>query len=187
MIAIASIFIAAIVWFVGPVVPSTSPAEQTEIGDRNYVYKEYGKAFIWYQKAADHGYAAAQTKLGWLYEAGLGVKQDYPTAMAWYERAADQGFAAAQLAIGRFYESGWGVSADSRQAKQWYEKADAQGYVGATAALDRVQASIAYKANKPEVAPIVQKSPRGEPGEAARSAGPMIVNSKYRARSSGGQ
>ena len=46
---------------------------------------------MWYRKAADQGYAAAQASLAKLYVTGRGVPQDYAQAMAWFRKAADQG------------------------------------------------------------------------------------------------
>jgi TonB family protein len=43
----------------------------------------------WYRKAADHGYAEAESKIGSLYEKGLGVPQDQSQAEGWYKKAAD--------------------------------------------------------------------------------------------------
>jgi hypothetical protein len=55
------------------------------------VKQDYNQAVAWYQKAADQGYADAQTNLGFMYKNGYGVKQDYNQAREWYQKAADQG------------------------------------------------------------------------------------------------
>jgi TPR repeat protein len=45
----------------------------------------------WYQKAADQGYAEAQSNLGIAYAFGKGVLKDDKQAVYWYQKAADQG------------------------------------------------------------------------------------------------
>ena len=50
----------------------------------------------WFQKAADHGEAAAQNNLGVMYLNGYGVSQDEAAALSWFRKAADQGYAPAQ-------------------------------------------------------------------------------------------
>jgi TPR repeat protein len=44
-----------------------------------------------YRKAADQGFAAAQSKLGVMYAQGRGVPQDYVLAHMWSNLAAAQG------------------------------------------------------------------------------------------------
>ncbi len=65
--------------------------EHFEKGDRHYygqgVRKNLPLALRWYRKAADLGHAAAQNRLGWMYEKGEGVEMDYSEALKWYRRA----------------------------------------------------------------------------------------------------
>jgi hypothetical protein len=65
------------------------------------VRQDYREAMTWYRKAADRGYATAQSNIGWLYHNGWGVKQDYGEAMTCYRKAADQGDAARNTTSGR--------------------------------------------------------------------------------------
>lgn len=61
--------------------------------------REYGQgvkqsnelAVKWYRKAADQGYAKAQTYLADMYEYGKGVTMDTSEAAKWYGKAAKQG------------------------------------------------------------------------------------------------
>ncbi len=93
--------------------------------------KDYTEAVKWYRKAAEKGYAAAQTSLGWCYESGNGVQQDYAEAAKWYRKAAEQGNVTAQNNLGYCYESGHGVQQDYAEAAKWYRKAAEQGNVTA--------------------------------------------------------
>ena len=65
----------------------------------------------------------AQNILGWMYQRGLGVKQDYAKAMFWHLRAAEKGDSSAQNNIGWMYRNGFGVKQDFTIAIFWYRKA----------------------------------------------------------------
>ncbi len=80
-----------------------------------------------WQKAADQGDPAAQSKLGLFYAEGTGVKKDEAKAVEWFRKAAAQGYAFAQLKLGVMYENGRGVAKDETKAVEWYAKAAAQG------------------------------------------------------------
>jgi len=58
--------------------------------------RDYDKAFYWYQKSANQGYASAQLNLGNMYYAGFGVAKDFNKARYWYLKAAAQGNTNAQ-------------------------------------------------------------------------------------------
>jgi hypothetical protein len=81
----------------------------------------------WLRTQAAQGNAAAQAKLGLLYDTGLGVPKDYAQAAKWYEDAAVQGNVNAQFLLGALYAHGEGVPQDYAKARRWYEKAAAQG------------------------------------------------------------
>jgi len=52
---------------------------------------------------ADTGDAAAQNRLGLIYQNGEGVSQDDAEAIRWYLKAAEQGHADAQNNLGLMY------------------------------------------------------------------------------------
>ena len=52
---------------------------------------DYKKAFEWYTKSAEQGYAIGQCNLGVMYEKGHGVTKDHKKAIDWYTKAAEQG------------------------------------------------------------------------------------------------
>jgi hypothetical protein len=45
----------------------------------------------WYRKAADQGYAPAQSLLGFIYVDGRGVPRDFDIAYMWFDLAAARG------------------------------------------------------------------------------------------------
>jgi TPR repeat protein len=102
----------------------------------DYYSQNYEKAFYWYTRAADHGDAEAQYKLGVMYYQGEGVKQDYQKAFFWFEKAAVQGNAEVQALLGVLYVTGeGGDNQDYQKAFSWFEKAAQQGNVDAQAML----------------------------------------------------
>src|SRR5262245_15257850 len=79
------------------------------------------------RRLAEQGDAAAQFKLGAMYNFGMGVLQDYVRAGIWYRKAADQGIAGAQYNLGVMYDTGQGVAPDHAAALRWYRAAADQG------------------------------------------------------------
>ena len=80
------------------------------------------KAFEWFERAAEQGYAEAQYITGALYSGtGRGVKGDNAKALEWYEKAAQQGYIPAQYSLGSRLKR-----SDFDQAIQWYERAAEQ-------------------------------------------------------------
>lgn len=61
--------------------------------------REESDSVKWYRKAAEQGDAAAQCKLGYMYEYGKGVTQDKSEAIKWFRKAAAQGYEPAEYAL----------------------------------------------------------------------------------------
>ncbi len=85
----------------------------------------------WYRKAAEQGYAPAQTNLGLMYARGRVFSKNDVESVNWYRKAADQGYAPAQRSLGWMYANGRGVTKNDEEAVQWYRKAADQGYARA--------------------------------------------------------
>jgi hypothetical protein len=81
------------------------------------------EAAAWFRKAADQGYAEAQTKLGDCYVKGDGVKQDSAEAVKWYRMAAEQNHPIAQLNLADCYFKGKGVEKNHVERVKWLTKA----------------------------------------------------------------
>ena len=86
-------------------------------------------AVEWWRKAADQGYAQAQSNLGVMYREGRGgLPQSDALAVEWYRKAADQGYAEAQYNLGVMYELGQGgLPQSDALAVEWWRKAAHQG------------------------------------------------------------
>jgi TPR repeat protein len=94
-----------------------------------------GKAFHWYQQAAEQGLADAQFAIGILYHTGKGTLPDVNEAEKWYRRAADQGLGQAQLKLARMYSQGGDLPFDSAAALKWFQMAAESGLSEAQSAL----------------------------------------------------
>ena len=85
------------------------------------VAQDYKQAVSWYRKAADQGFANAQTQLGLSYFLGGGVIQDSKQARDWLVKAALQGDARAMF--------GMAFVADTKTEQYaWFNLASAYGY-----------------------------------------------------------
>ncbi|SCY43233.1 Sel1 repeat-containing protein, partial [Legionella israelensis DSM 19235] len=91
--------------------------------------------------------AAAQNNLGYVYDHGIGVKQDTEEAVHWYRMAAEQGNATAQNNLGFAYEYGEGVDKDEKEAVRWYRMAAEQGNAAALDNLKRMETPLALYAS----------------------------------------
>lgn len=104
-------------------------------GRRALLTGDYVRALAILEPLAEQGNTSAQSGLGAMYGAGVGVGQDWSKAMQWYRDAANQGNAFAQNALGDGYYSGKGVPQDYEQAATWYLKAATQENAEAQNAL----------------------------------------------------
>ena len=98
-----------------------------EDGDAAYHIHDYATAMRLWRSLAEQGNAAAQFKLGTMYEFGQGVPIDYAQAVVWIRKAADAGYASAQDNLGLMYHFGQGVPLDDARAVLWWLKAAGQG------------------------------------------------------------
>src|SRR5262250_2235963 len=79
--------------------------------DANGAYErgDYSAAVLLFRPLAEQGNAQAQAQLGYMFNAGLGVRQEYEQAAAWYRRSAESGNAAGQYNLAVMYDKGHGV------------------------------------------------------------------------------
>lgn len=85
-------------------------------------------AALWFRKAAEQGYAPAQSNLGTAHLYGRGVTQDDTEAVAWFRKAADQGDAIVEFLLGNLYANGKDVPQDCSEAMIWFQRAAEQGH-----------------------------------------------------------
>ena len=99
-----------------PVAAVSGPFED---GLDAYNSGDYATALRLWRPLAEHGDAAAQHKVGFMYHAGQGVSQDHAEAVKWYQLAAEQGYAKAQSNLGLMYGEGLGVPQDFVRTHMW--------------------------------------------------------------------
>ena len=78
----------------------------------------------------------AITRLGWLYEAGIGVERDLQQAAKLFRQAAQAGDAEAQYALAVMLQTGVGQPQDFEQARLWLQRAAKQNYPQAKQQLE---------------------------------------------------
>ncbi len=111
---------------------------------------------VHYRNLAETGDAAAQCRLGWMYQNGKGVPMNYVEALKWFRKAAIQGNTDAQNNLGRMYQHGKGVPQSDTEAMKWYHKAAVQGNTDAQNNWKKMKAE-SIKVDKPESEPLVTK------------------------------
>ena len=69
-----------------------SKSEQSyKIATRAYRVGDYATALMYLRPLAEQNHKKAQGTLGWMYEAGKGVRRDYIMAFVWYDLAVTNG------------------------------------------------------------------------------------------------
>jgi TPR repeat protein len=94
---------------------------------RHYQARDFAAAVPHFLEAARLGNAAAQRKLGNMYEAGEGVPEDWAESARWRKLAASQKGPADLSALARAYVFGIGVPQSRAKAVDLYEQAAALG------------------------------------------------------------
>ncbi|KAG5877443.1 hypothetical protein JTB14_033734 [Gonioctena quinquepunctata] len=88
------------------------------------IHESMVRALLYWGRAANQGYSAAQVKLGDYYYYGLGTSIDYETAATHYRLASDQQHnAQAMFNLGYMHEQGLGMVRDMHLAKRCYDRA----------------------------------------------------------------
>ena len=107
------------------------------------VQQDNAAAALWFRKAAERGYAPAQSNLavaefllGNQYANGKGVPQDRSEAIIWFQKAAEQRHPVAMLYLGVMYAEGRGAPQDYVRAYMWFSLSAAEGEQRAVKTLE---------------------------------------------------
>ena len=95
------------------------------------IAERFAEAEVYYQRAADTGYAAALFGLGRMYRTGRGVTADAERGAQLYLDAAIGGSPSAREAVAFLYEHGWGVPQSNKEMLRWLELTVADGHAPA--------------------------------------------------------
>ncbi len=104
---------------------------QAQVGYCHFCMQKYDEAYQWFCKASAQGVVWAYDNIGWMYQNGLGVKQDYFLAYSNYKTAADLGSAFSCANAGWLLQNGWGVQQDYNKAFDYFLKAAEMNHAGA--------------------------------------------------------
>lgn len=127
-------------------------AQSFRQGVSAYHRQDYVAASRIFIPLAERGNAAAQSYLGFMFEAGRGVPQNYAEAAMWYRRAAEQGDSLAQYSLGLLYDRGQGVPRDIVEAAKWLNLATAAAPPRAREARVRIRDAVTTKMTRGEIA-----------------------------------
>lgn len=98
-----------------------------------YKQKNFTEAAEIFKKLSDEGNSKAQTRLGFMYYKGLGVKKDFENAVKYYKLAIEnnENDRAALTNLGWMYQRGWGVNKNLKLSSELYLKAAEMNYAAA--------------------------------------------------------
>jgi len=126
------------------------PQEDYNAGRKAYLAGDVVGAMPALRRAADDGYAPAQSLYGYILD-----KAEYnEEAAQYFRRAADQGDADGQYGLAVLYAAGEGVGRDAAAARDWLERAGNQGHKLAVVALSQafLAGSLGFKADPADAA-----------------------------------
>ncbi|MFM8617381.1 MAG: lipase maturation factor family protein [Opitutaceae bacterium] len=121
-------------------------------GGQEGLPRNSAQAALWFQRAAEQGFAEGQFNLAVLLTNGDGVARDLAAAAAWCRRAAEQGHADAQFMLGIKLGRGEGVPRDTVESTAWLQVAAANGHTEAARRL-----ALAREALMPATEAAVQR------------------------------
>lgn len=129
------------------------------------------------QIPAEEADAAAQYRIGMMWEEGKNVVQSSVQAARWFRRAAEQGHVTAQYLLGLNYAGGLGVTKDLVQSEHWFRMAAEQGDADAQAKLGIIlQFGHGIPANPMEAASWYRLAAEQGNAEGQVNLGTMALN-----------
>jgi len=110
-----------------------APQDDYNAGRKAYLAGDVVSAMTPLRRAADAGYAPAQSLYGYILD-----KAEYnEEAAQYFRRAAEQGDADGQYGLGLLYATGDGIARDPAAARDWLERAASQNHGLAVVALSQ--------------------------------------------------
>lgn len=101
------------------------PKEDCETAEKEFARGNLIVALGLWKKAAEQGYAPAQTRMGDM----LDKSEEDADAVEWYKKAAAQGEAAGEFGLGEMYAKGEGVTKDFDLARKYIGSAADKNYL----------------------------------------------------------
>jgi len=121
-------------------IDNMSVYELGQVGDRAMNTERYTKALKYFKAGAKRGGGDGfiRSRLGYMYENGLGVTQDYSEAVRYYKLAVRGNNIFAQSNLAFLYEKGLGVTQNYTEASRLYRLGADQGDADAQFNLGRM-------------------------------------------------
>jgi TPR repeat protein len=104
-----------------------TPQEYVAKAEKAFDESDVVGAMSYYRKAAEAGYAPAQSRLAYL----LDKSERNEEAVTWYKKAAEQGNAEAEHGLAGMYASGDGIAQDNAEALRLFRSSAGKGYAPA--------------------------------------------------------
>lgn len=157
---------------------------QNSVGSALQAEESYSEALTWYIRAADQGHALATNNLAYLYDLGLGVKQDRHKAFELYTQAANLGWAEAMWNIANMYGAGQLGENDmasacvwSLRARRYAEPSDQRLNAHLAKVIPHLQSTLSSSGmekckQEADSWEPKHKAQQGTPGDAPRAARP---------------
>ena len=101
-----------------------TPQEYVAKAEKAFDESDIVSAMSYYRKAAEAGYAPAQTRLAYL----LDKSEENEEAVIWYQKAVAQGDAEAEHGLAGMYVSADGIAKDSAEALRLFRSSASKGY-----------------------------------------------------------
>lgn len=128
---------ACVLWALMAPWAAASPEQDSEVAAKEFERGDLVVSMSLWRRAAEQGYAPAQTRLGDVLDAA----EEDEEAAAWYRKAAEQKYAAGEYGLGQMYIKGEGVKKDLEQARIYILRSAEQGYLlGAVAMMKAYRA-----------------------------------------------
>jgi len=121
-------------------------------------------------RAAEQGYAPAQTLAGMMYQNGVGVAADPYTAASYFLKAAEQDDPWAESVLGGMYLSGEGEEQNNVLAYKWLTKAAGQGNAAARSLLEAAEDTFTDEEREQGEAAVTGNEGDAQPEETVAAA-----------------
>ena len=102
---------------------SCATTNNFEEAEKAYETKDYSTAMQKFRIASEQGNSMASLKIGNMYDAGQGVRQNFQEAIRYYKIAARQGHPLGYVFVSAMYENGQGVTQNRAEAQRWKDLA----------------------------------------------------------------
>lgn len=134
------LLVIAIIWFF------PKRATSFEKGCKFYFGKnvpvDYRKAYTFFKKSADTGFAPAQYNLGIMYLNNQGVEKDVQKTISYFMLASDQNYANAQFQLGNLHFNGEELPKDLHKSLSFYKDACKNGSQDACKMANHIEEKI---------------------------------------------